>query len=188
VHIDFGFMLSNSPGGVHFERAPFKLTAEYMHIMESDVVGTPSPCFDYFMVCLFCWHLPIEQQGTCCKVQRWWTGQGAMILHCCASLFNRACCLVLLCRQGIDSMCWLQTLWCSGYEAAVKHREKVVQIVDMMQRSGCPCFVGGKRCVDALQRRLRADHAAIESLVTESIDAWTTRQYDHYQRAANGIL
>ena len=48
IHIDFGFMLSNSPGGVHFERAPFKLTAEYMAILGSDVRGTPSPAFEYF--------------------------------------------------------------------------------------------------------------------------------------------
>ena len=26
VHIDFGFLLSNSPGGINFESAPFKLT------------------------------------------------------------------------------------------------------------------------------------------------------------------
>ena len=30
VHIDFGFMLSNSPGSVGFEAAPFKLTQEYV--------------------------------------------------------------------------------------------------------------------------------------------------------------
>lgn len=53
VHIDFGFMLSNSPGGVHFERAPFKLTAEYLAIMDSNVVGAPSPVWDYFRVCFW---------------------------------------------------------------------------------------------------------------------------------------
>lgn len=30
IHIDFGFMLSNSPGGVNFESAPFKLTRELL--------------------------------------------------------------------------------------------------------------------------------------------------------------
>jgi phosphatidylinositol 4-kinase len=35
VHIDFGFMISNSPGGdFKFEKAPFKLTDEYVGVME----------------------------------------------------------------------------------------------------------------------------------------------------------
>lgn len=33
VHIDFGFMLSNSPGSVAFEAAPFKLTHEYVEVL-----------------------------------------------------------------------------------------------------------------------------------------------------------
>ncbi len=33
VHIDFGFMLSNSPGSVGFEAAPFKLTSEYIETL-----------------------------------------------------------------------------------------------------------------------------------------------------------
>jgi len=33
VHIDFGFMLSNSPGSVGFEAAPFKLTWEYVEVL-----------------------------------------------------------------------------------------------------------------------------------------------------------
>lgn len=33
IHIDFGFLLSNSPGSVGFEAAPFKLTAEYVELL-----------------------------------------------------------------------------------------------------------------------------------------------------------
>ncbi len=33
VHIDYGFMFQNSPGGINFESAPFKLTAEYIDLM-----------------------------------------------------------------------------------------------------------------------------------------------------------
>ncbi|KAJ1309526.1 hypothetical protein OPQ81_006299 [Rhizoctonia solani] len=33
VHIDFGFMLGNSPGGVGFESAPFKLPLEYVDVL-----------------------------------------------------------------------------------------------------------------------------------------------------------
>jgi hypothetical protein len=45
VHIDFGFFLSNSPGGNWgFEQAPFKLTQEYVEVME----GEDSECFNNF--------------------------------------------------------------------------------------------------------------------------------------------
>ena len=34
LHIDFGFLLSNAPGkGVKFEKAPFKLTGEYLDVL-----------------------------------------------------------------------------------------------------------------------------------------------------------
>jgi len=34
MHIDFGFLLSNAPGkGLKLEKAPFKLTEEYVTVM-----------------------------------------------------------------------------------------------------------------------------------------------------------
>lgn len=34
IHIDFGFMLSNAPGkGIQFEKAPFKLTNEFVEVI-----------------------------------------------------------------------------------------------------------------------------------------------------------
>ncbi|CAK7898769.1 phosphatidylinositol 4-kinase Pik1p [[Candida] anglica] len=33
IHIDFGFLLSNSPGSVGFEAAPFKLSFEYVEVL-----------------------------------------------------------------------------------------------------------------------------------------------------------
>lgn len=33
VHIDFGFILSNSPGNIGFEAAPFKLPPEYVEVL-----------------------------------------------------------------------------------------------------------------------------------------------------------
>ncbi|KAK9468159.1 kinase-like domain-containing protein, partial [Lipomyces arxii] len=44
IHIDFGFLLSNSPGSVGFEAAPFKLTQEYIELMD----GGSSEAFEYF--------------------------------------------------------------------------------------------------------------------------------------------
>lgn len=44
IHIDFGFILSNSPGSVGFEAAPFKLSMEYVDVLG----GLQSPCFELF--------------------------------------------------------------------------------------------------------------------------------------------
>ncbi|KAF1988044.1 phosphatidylinositol 4-kinase-like protein PIK1 [Aulographum hederae CBS 113979] len=44
IHIDFGFMLTNSPGNMGFEAAPFKLTQEYIDVLG----GVGSPAFDEF--------------------------------------------------------------------------------------------------------------------------------------------
>lgn len=44
IHIDFGFMLSNSPGNIGFEAAPFKLPFEYIEVLG----GLESPVFQEF--------------------------------------------------------------------------------------------------------------------------------------------
>ncbi|KAM3293567.1 hypothetical protein ACQJBY_036866 [Aegilops geniculata] len=135
IHIDFGFMLSNSPGGVNFESAPFKLTRELLEVMDSDAEGTPSEFFDYFKV---------------------------------------------LCIQGF--------LTCR------KHAERVILLVEMLQDSGFPCFKGGTRTILNLRKRFHLSLteeqcvSLVLSLISSSMDAWRTRQYDYYQRVLNGIL
>eukprot|EP00392_Amoebophrya_sp_AT5.2_P018674 g19262.t1 len=48
IHIDFGFMLSNSPGNVAFETSPFKMTQEFLDIMDGD----QSEQYQYFCTLL----------------------------------------------------------------------------------------------------------------------------------------
>ncbi|KAA8546999.1 hypothetical protein F0562_003428 [Nyssa sinensis] len=135
IHIDFGFMLSNSPGGVNFESAPFKLTRELLEVMDSDAEGVPSEFFDYFKV---------------------------------------------LCIQGF--------LTCR------KHAERIILLVEMLQDSGFPCFKGGPRTIQNLRKRFHLSltdeqcMSLVLSLISSSLDAWRTRQYDYYQRVLNGIL
>jgi phosphatidylinositol 4-kinase len=135
IHIDFGFMLSNSPGGVNFESAPFKLTRELLEVMDSDAEGVPSEFFDYFKV---------------------------------------------LCIQGF--------LTCR------KHAERIILLVEMLQDSGFPCFKGGSRTIQNLRKRFHLSLteeqcvSLVLSLISSSLDAWRTRQYDYYQRVLNGIL
>ena len=44
IHIDFGFMLSNTPGNIGFEAAPFKLPLEYVQVLG----GINGPAFAEF--------------------------------------------------------------------------------------------------------------------------------------------
>lgn len=64
IHIDFGFMLSNSPGSVGFEAAPFKLTQDYVDVLG----GVNSPGFDdYKALCKQAFQG--ESRPTCCSSQ-----------------------------------------------------------------------------------------------------------------------
>ena len=57
IHIDFGFMLSTSPGGINAEKAPFKLTAEYLEVMG----GVGSPMYLYFKQLLLQGYLELRK-------------------------------------------------------------------------------------------------------------------------------
>lgn len=52
VHIDFGFMLSNTPGSMGFEAAPFKLTQEYIDVL-GGVDSAPFGAFKQHMKTAF---------------------------------------------------------------------------------------------------------------------------------------
>lgn len=47
IHIDFGFMLSISPGNIGFELAPFKLNQEMV-----DLIGGPNSDIFILFICL----------------------------------------------------------------------------------------------------------------------------------------
>ena len=63
-----------------------------------------------------------------------------------------------------------------------------------MQGSGCLCFKGGAKVLLQLRKRFHlgsTEEACVElvlGLISDSLDAWCTRQYDYYQRVVNGIL
>lgn len=50
LHIDFGFCFDIAPGGVKFERAPFKLTSEMVAVMGGDVNGQSYRWFEELCV------------------------------------------------------------------------------------------------------------------------------------------
>jgi len=57
IHIDYGFMLTSSPGSLNFETAPFKLTNEFLDVMG----GVQSDMFAYFRLLFIRGFLEIRQ-------------------------------------------------------------------------------------------------------------------------------
>lgn len=133
IHIDFGFMLSNSPGNIGFEAAPFKLPPEYVEVL-----------------------------------------------------------------GGVDGESFLEfkRLFREGFEAARKHCDRIITLVELMQKdSKLPCFAAFGEYT-AAQLRDRFQPALTHSLVGEYIDRlidtslgsnWT-RIYDSYQYYSQSIL
>ncbi|KIK57812.1 hypothetical protein GYMLUDRAFT_46010 [Collybiopsis luxurians FD-317 M1] len=133
VHIDFGFMLSNTPGNIRFEAAPFKLPAEYIEVL-----------------------------------------------------------------GGVDGAPFLEfrRLFREGFEAARKHCDRIITMVELMQKdSTLPCFAAfGDQTAAQLRDRFQPalTHSLVGELVDRLIDTslgshWT-RLYDSYQYYSQSIL
>ncbi|KAF5391320.1 hypothetical protein D9757_001874 [Collybiopsis confluens] len=133
IHIDFGFMLSNTPGNIRFEAAPFKLPAEYIEVL-----------------------------------------------------------------GGVDGASFLEfrRLFREGFEAARKHCDRIITMVELMQKdSTLPCFAAfGDQTAAQLRDRFQPalTHSLVGELVDRLIDTslgshWT-RLYDSYQYYSQSIL
>ena len=105
IHIDFGFMLSNSPGGVNFESSPFKLTRELLEVMESNAEGYDSELFSYFKVNIDCAKPPLP--SSCLAHHSMWqsTISGLFVLGGSNSMQSNA--------EGYDSELFRSVLNCT---------------------------------------------------------------------------
>ncbi|EKM55562.1 uncharacterized protein PHACADRAFT_95175 [Phanerochaete carnosa HHB-10118-sp] len=133
IHIDFGFMLSNSPGNIGFEAAPFKLPLEYIEVL-----------------------------------------------------------------GGIDGEAYkeFKRLFKEGFEAARKHCDRIVTLVELMQKdSTLPCFAAlGEQTAQQLRDRFQqgltqsAVEEHVQRLIDTSVGSNWTRLYDSYQYYSQSIL
>jgi len=126
-------MLSNSPGNLGFEAAPFKLPLEYVEVL-----------------------------------------------------------------GGINSEHYreFKGLFKGGFEAARKHCDRIVTMVELMQKdSAMPCFAAlGEQTAAQLRERFQqglthalvADH--VDRLIETSLGSSWTRLYDSYQYYSQSIL
>lgn len=139
-----------------------------MVILGSSTQGTASPSFQYFKV-----H-PIRVYNRSDGYQKFENSD----LHCFHLVAGHVWVRIAL----------LQNMWCAGFAAAAKHHESIVELIEVMQESELPCFASGRRTADNVRKRFKTGPDQVLSLFMASVDAWTTRQYDYYQRILNGIL
>ncbi|KAK0240113.1 kinase-like protein [Armillaria nabsnona] len=133
VHIDFGFILSNTPGNIGFEAAPFKFPSEYIEVLGGA------------------------------------TGQ---------------------------SFLEFRRLFREGFEAARKHCDRIITLVELMQKdSALPCFaVSGEQTANQLRERFQPSltHSLIgehvDRLIDSSLGSHWTRLYDSFQYYSQSIL
>ncbi|GLB34940.1 putative PI3 PI4-kinase family protein [Lyophyllum shimeji] len=133
IHIDFGFILSNTPGNIGFEAAPFKLPIEYIEVL-GGVNGAPFLEF--------------------------------------------------------------RRLFREGFEAARKHCDRIITLVELMQKdSTLPCFAAfGEQTSVQLRERFQPvlTHALVggyvDRLIDSSLGSHWTRLYDSYQYYSQSIL
>lgn len=145
--------------------------------MDSDSDGRASELFDYFKV-------------GCPPPIPYYHGRVAGALKH-ESLSLEAC---MLCSRRLFSLCTsAQVLCIQGFLACRKHSDHILLLVEMMQHCAFPCLkAGGARVMSSLRKRFHpslTEEQCVEvvlGLISDSLDAWRTRQYDYYQRVLNG--
>ena len=99
--------------------------------------------------------------------------------------------------RGGDSALWqyFQRLVVGGFLALRQQWQRVVQLVEMTQKAhpNLPCFISNSVINDLTARFCLeiSDEDCEEhvmGLLAESVDHWTTWQYDSFQYMSNGIL
>lgn len=133
IHIDFGFILSNTPGNMGFEAAPFKLPSEYVEVL-----------------------------------------------------------------GGLDGVAYheFKRQFREGFEATRKHCDRIITLVELMQKdSTLPCFIAsGDQTANQLRDRFQPTltHSLvgeyIDRLIDSSLGSHWTRLYDSYQYYSQSIL
>lgn len=77
-----------------------------------------------------------------------------------------------------------------------RHFERVILMMEMMSKGNenLPCFGGNpKKAFHEMRQRFFPDMndiaatEAVNDLINQSLDNWTTRVYDGYQRCCQGI-
>jgi phosphatidylinositol 4-kinase B len=175
IHIDYGFMLSNSPGYVGFESAPFKLTQDYVAILG----GPQSPLFQIdFKRLLLAAFLAVRKHADrillMADIMRKGTKLSAYIIV-----------FLLLAALLYYIYIYIYIVWAIAF---------LLSSLFFSIDSKLACFYSGEAAMQHLRERFQLGMTEdqvkeyIDRLITASYCNLFTRLYDAFQYYANGIL
>ncbi|TNV83483.1 hypothetical protein FGO68_gene10323 [Halteria grandinella] len=171
LHIDFGFMLQSSPGNFNFETAPFKLTQEYLQLMDQpsyaeDGRMVDSQEYQYFKSLIV---------------------KGLLILYECfeSEGISNIIEVMLLLRGGTMPSLGLQ--YAGDMPDCIKNSQTVLS--EIRTRLTAPKLSQYLKAPGANQNeaKYRAYIEYVELLIKKSTSSWATSNYDRYQAITNGI-
>lgn len=174
IHIDFGFCFDIAPGGVRFERSPFKLTSEMVAVMG----GGP--------------HLTGSNTNGATSAN----GAAAGGSSTGSSPSGSTLRLPLPSSHSHDPTStqpyqWFESLTVKAFLASRPHATKFIQIVTMMLDSGLPCFkpdtIKNFRDRFVLDKTEREAADYMRELTRKSYLSFSTKGYDQFQLWTNGI-
>lgn len=180
IHIDFGFCFDIAPGGVRFERAPFKLTSEMVAVMGGGPHLTGS-----------------NTNGSI--VSGIPTGGIINSSSSSSNLPPSGSSTLRLPIPGTHShdptttqpYQWFESLTVKAFLASRPHATKFIQIVTMMLDSGLPCFkpdtIKNFRDRFVLDKTEREAADYMRELTRKSYLNISTKGYDQFQLLTNGI-
>lgn len=79
-----------------------------------------------------------------------------------------------------DAFNYFKVLCIQGFLATRKHAERILQLVEMMQGSGCPCFRGGPKVLQQLRKRFHlgsTEEQCVELVLTLISDRRARRSF-----------
>jgi len=166
IHIDFGFMLANSPGGNWgWETSPFKLTQEYIDVMG----GTRSDLFAYFRMLFLRGFLEARAH-----VDEFIALAAVHAQHSCMPCFNAAAAGAV----GTVNVNVVNNVNGDG-----------VSVAGSVGTSGGSAALAAMRSRFALHLSRECDlEKFVNGLIDESIDNWRSRKYDRFQWIVSGIM
>jgi phosphatidylinositol 4-kinase len=180
IHIDFGFCFDIAPGGVRFERAPFKLTSEMVAVMGGGPHLTGSSTNGSITSGISTGGINNSSSSSSNSSP---SGSSTLRLPIPGTHSHDP--------TTTQPYQWFESLTVKAFLASRPHATKFIQIVTMMLDSGLPCFkpdtIRNFRDRFVLDKTEREAADFMRELTRKSYLNISTKGYDQFQLLTNGI-